>query len=293
MARRRSWTDDDLIVALDGARSMAEVVRRLRLAHGGAAFTTVRTRIEQLGLDPPASDRPLRGNSGEPRTSRRRWTDEELRLAVAEATSLRQVFLGLDLAVGGSQWSAVRARIKSLHLDTSHWRHPLEPQRGSTYASAMAVLVQVDLQDLVYRYTSRAEVLRAVGLVPSVTTYRALRDVIERIGMPSDAPALQRPKGRPRRPIEEILVLDSDWTNTAALRQRLIEEGIREARCERCGIQRWQGRPAPLQLDHIDGDRRNNQLTNLRILCANCHALTETWCARNRGHDGRRSGVTR
>ena len=40
---------------------------------------------------------------------------------------------------------------------------------------------------------------------------------------------------------------------------------------------------AYLQLDHIDGDRSNNELGNLRLLCPNCHALTDTYCGRNIG----------
>ena len=42
------------------------------------------------------------------------------------------------------------------------------------------------------------------------------------------------------------------------------------------------GQPAPLELDHIDGDHWNNELSNLRILCANCHAQTETYCGKNK-----------
>jgi endogenous inhibitor of DNA gyrase (YacG/DUF329 family) len=41
---------------------------------------------------------------------------------------------------------------------------------------------------------------------------------------------------------------------------------------------------SPLHIDHIDGDYRNNTLSNLRVLCPNCHALTATYGALNRGH---------
>ncbi len=40
----------------------------------------------------------------------------------------------------------------------------------------------------------------------------------------------------------------------------------------------WLGRPITLQIDHINGDWRDHRRENLRYLCPNCHALTETWC---------------
>ena len=72
-----------------------------------------------------------------------------------------------------------------------------------------------------------------------------------------------------------------------SLRDRLFASGIKSAQCEECGITEWRGRPAPLQVDHVDGDRLNNEIGNLRILCANCHVQTETWGfkgARRRPH---------
>jgi hypothetical protein len=61
-----------------------------------------------------------------------------------------------------------------------------------------------------------------------------------------------------------------------------IKAGLQQRRCEECGLQRWRGQDLPLALDHVNGDHTNIRLTNLRILCPNCHALTDTWCARNR-----------
>ena len=56
------------------------------------------------------------------------------------------------------------------------------------------------------------------------------------------------------------------------LRKKLIEDGIKENKCERCGITEWFGGELPLELHHLDGNHYNNRLENLVILCSNCHA---------------------
>lgn len=84
-------------------------------------------------------------------------------------------------------------------------------------------------------------------------------------------------------PLEEILVEDSTYMNTSNLKKRLYKEGIKDERCEVCGITEWQGKPAPLSLDHINGVRTDNRVENLRILCYNCHGQTDTYCSKNIG----------
>jgi len=66
------------------------------------------------------------------------------------------------------------------------------------------------------------------------------------------------------------------------LRLKLIQDGLKKQECEWCGLTEWRGKPIALELDHIDGNRHNNELNNLRILCCNCHAQTPTWRGRNK-----------
>lgn len=40
----------------------------------------------------------------------------------------------------------------------------------------------------------------------------------------------------------------------------------------------------PLEIDHIDGNYKNNRPENLQVICANCHSLTPTYRGLNRGN---------
>ena len=70
-------------------------------------------------------------------------------------------------------------------------------------------------------------------------------------------------------------------SSSSRIGKGLVEFGLKDHRCECCGITEWMGQEAPLQLDHIDGNNSNNVLENLRLLCPNCHMQTETWGFKN------------
>ena len=65
------------------------------------------------------------------------------------------------------------------------------------------------------------------------------------------------------------------------IRLRLIREGYKKHECEVCNLSKWLGKPISLELDHIDGNRSNHLYANLRILCPNCHAQTDTYRGKN------------
>ena len=86
----------------------------------------------------------------------------------------------------------------------------------------------------------------------------------------------------PRLPLEQLLVQGGP-TKSSRLKERLLEAGLKVPTCERCNRERWNGGPIPLELDHVDGRRDDNRLTNLRLLYPNCHAQTPTYRGRNIG----------
>lgn len=56
---------------------------------------------------------------------------------------------------------------------------------------------------------------------------------------------------------------------------KLIRDGIKEDKCEICGVTYWQGIHLPLELHHRDCDHFNNNFDNLQILCPNCHSIQD------------------
>lgn len=66
-----------------------------------------------------------------------------------------------------------------------------------------------------------------------------------------------------------------------ALKNKLFYEGLKQRECEACGLSEWMNALIPLELDHINGDKYDNRIENLRILCPNCHAQTPTYRGKN------------
>ena len=58
---------------------------------------------------------------------------------------------------------------------------------------------------------------------------------------------------------------------------------LRGHKCENCGLSEWMGKKIALEVHHKDGDSLNNELSNLQLLCPNCHSLTDNWRGRGIG----------
>lgn len=83
-------------------------------------------------------------------------------------------------------------------------------------------------------------------------------------------------------PLDKILVKESTYLNTTTLKERLLKEGKLIYNCAICNINDWLNKKLSLQLDHINGDRYDNRLENLRLLCPNCHSQSDTYAGKNK-----------
>ncbi|NOY98461.1 MAG: HNH endonuclease [Chloroflexi bacterium] len=145
---------------------------------------------------------------------KRKYSDEQLINAVQNSQSIRSVLQKIGLTPAGGNYESIKKRIHELGIDTSHF------------------LGQAILKGKTHTYGTR--------------------------------------------PLEDILV-HKKLENTWRLKKRLLVEHIKEHRCEKCRGTEWQGEPIPLELHHKDGDRTNNTLQNIELLCPNCHALTDNY----------------
>lgn len=71
---------------------------------------------------------------------------------------------------------------------------------------------------------------------------------------------------------------------SAHIRRYLFEKY--ECKCSECGwnkINPFTGK-SPLEIDHVDGNPYNNSEENLKLICPNCHSLTATFKALNKGN---------
>jgi hypothetical protein len=81
-------------------------------------------------------------------------------------------------------------------------------------------------------------------------------------------------------PMEEIFSGQKSF-QSHKLKKRLLKEQYKPHQCERCKLTTWENNIIPLELHHVDGNRYNNSLENLQLLCPNCHALTDNYRAKN------------
>ncbi len=74
---------------------------------------------------------------------------------------------------------------------------------------------------------------------------------------------------------------DDAWT--ARGRKKYLLEKYGHC-CMICDLTEWCGAPIPIELDHINGDFRDNSETNTRLICPNCHAQTPNYKSKNIGN---------
>ena len=154
------------------------------------------------------------------------------------------------------------------------------------YASAMKSLYSKgDVVSAVAENKSIAGVLRQLKLRPVGGNYKTIHHLIEEYGLDTSHFTGQGWNVglgfKPKRSIDdkEIFTINSNYRCSWRLRERYKKTtGI--IFCEDCGLSTWKNQPIPLEIHHVNGNNTDNRLDNLRLLCPNCHALTNYYRGR-------------
>lgn len=154
------------------------------------------------------------------------------------------------------------------------------------------------LEELCANSYSLAEVLRKAGRKQGGGSQQTLKKKIEEFQIDTshftgqlwnkgrtsedDERVAQNTLNKEKYSLQEIFIKDSPVTQKV-MRGYVQRHNLLEYKCVNCGCDgSWQGGLIALEIDHIDGDKHNNTLSNLRYLCPNCHALTDTYRGKNK-----------
>ncbi|MFD8864753.1 HNH endonuclease signature motif containing protein [Streptomyces sp. NPDC059590] len=268
---RRKFPDEVIADAVASSTTLREVAVKLGAPPATGTLSHIRRRIAAAGIDIAHFPGLNRRQADLP------FTAEELGTVASSARSIRGVARALGVPDDGRSRAALGRMLKESGIDTSHFRN-----------SRLAI-PEESLREAVLRARSFAEVMRLLGLPADYTNHRRVRQQAVQLGL--DTSHFTRrtwstvPARKPKSVADDVLRLFPEGTprmNRRRLHQALQEVGVPYS-CMSCGnTGEWLGRPMTLQIDHVNGDWLDNRAENLRYLCPNCHALTDTWCRRGK-----------
>jgi len=144
--------------------------------------------------------------------------------------------------------------------------------------------------------TSRSirQVLEKLNIIPAGGNYATVNKLIKEHNINTShftgAAWNKGLKIGPKKQISHYLNKNKS-IQTYKLKNRLINAGIFDHQCQNCKLKDWLNKPIPLELHHKDGDNSNNELSNLSMLCPNCHALTDNYRGKNKKQKVAEAGI--
>ena len=169
--------------------------------------------------------------------------------------------------------------------------------------SKLYQFIPSELQQLLDESNSYSDVLRKVGMNPKGSNTDTLKKIITEYNLNTDKMNANRKKLYQKNailthqkniiPLVDIIIYNKYPNyNSSKLLKRLVKEGYKEYKCEKCGINEWMGQPISLQLHHKDGNHCNNLINNLCFLCPNCHSQTDNYSGKSsRNKDNKKNEI--
>lgn len=271
MIKNKWWEEkkDEFINLFNSGKTGKQLAK-----HFGVSEASITRAIVDLGLKEGLVP------SGDFKNYKVDWADkkDELENYInTEKLSLYQIAKKFGTSEG-----TVRRAIKKLGIERTSYK---------TGNRKIVSTSDEEFSKIVSESKSISEVLRKTGYEPIGGNHRTCKNRIKRLGLDiSHFTGQLWSKGKTvdgdgifvpnAHTLEDILSNKVNNVKSNTLKERLISAGYKERKCECCGLSTWNGKPIPIELHHIDGNHNNNSLSNLQILCPNCHAQTDFYCGR-------------
>jgi len=194
------------------------------------------------------------------------WTDEQLLKCFPKATSYHHLATMLGLKRINR---SVQRKIKEYNLDVSN----LEKLRKQHYRIDKTNYKIEEVKKLCVESYSYASILRKLGLRDCGGNYGTLKKYIKQFKID-----ISHFKRESHLAGKTGLTKEKYKTKAGIRNQLLVKRGHK---CERCKRTEWEGEQIKIEMHHVDGNNKNNEESNLQLLCPNCHSLTPNFRGRN------------
>lgn len=201
-----------------------------------------------------------------------------MKLLLCYTTFMKKEWLEEQIAAGLSMRKMAKLSGKS-PTTTRYWlrKHGLVIHRAGNFQD----FSDEEFSEIVVSNTTILGILTDMGRAVSGSSYKAVHHRVAKLELDtSHWKGIRHGTSGVKQavPWGLILVEDSEHRLNRRRIKKLISEGMIKNICGGCGLgPEWNGRPLTLQLDHKDGNRVNNLLSNIVLVCPNCHSQTNTF----------------
>jgi 5-methylcytosine-specific restriction endonuclease McrA len=166
--------------------------------------------------------------------------------------------------------------------------------RKKTFREVLAGMPRERLEEIVSGSRSFNQATVQIGFIGSSHNAHILSQALDHWGIDYSHLRIQTRLATKRSSADEGMlpeeVLDHFFSEDPPIKVSWItllklikKHELLPPQCSECGISaKWNGKPMTMQVDHINGNSRDNRIENLRRICPNCHSQTDTYGAKNR-----------